>query len=104
MKLRSTNVRTIQDTLCIKGHCEKNIRAHHLDKKKNIHSRETLKKKIHAARKFPAPPPPPHNYSKGPSLISNTINSSSEQMVIKLHTFTHGHLRHESYKETCSHN
>ena len=34
---------------------KKNIRAQHLDKK-NIHSRETLKKKTDAARKSPAPP------------------------------------------------
>ena len=26
MKVRSTNVRTIQDTLCIKGHCELYLR------------------------------------------------------------------------------
>ena len=26
MKLRSTNVRTIQDTLCIKGRCELHLR------------------------------------------------------------------------------
>ena len=29
---------------------------------------ETLKKKIHAARKFPSPP---HNFSKGPSLYNH---------------------------------
>ena len=33
---------------------KKNIGAQHLDKK-NIHSRETLKKKTHAARKSPPP-------------------------------------------------
>ena len=37
---------------------KKNFRAQHLDKKIS-HSRKTLKKKIHAARKFPAPHPPP---------------------------------------------
>ena len=45
------------------------IRAQHLDKKKKIHSRETLKKKNSCGSKIPPPPPPnPHNFSNGPSL------------------------------------
>ena len=35
--------------------------------KKNIHKKNLITKKIPVTRKFP-PPPPPHNFSNGPSL------------------------------------
>ena len=53
---------------------KKNIRAQHLDQK-NIHSRETLKKKIHAAGKFPPPPPFPITF-----LMVRPLNARNQKI------------------------
>ena len=38
---------------------------------KKMHTRNLMREKIPAARKFPSPlPPPPHNFSDGPSIKS----------------------------------
>ena len=38
---------------------------------KKMHTRNLMRKKIPAARTFPSPlPPPPHNFSDGPSIKS----------------------------------
>ena len=122
MNLRSTNARTIQDTLFIKGYCElylricinllshtcpgrlfklcpwlseqlndlicfqfsvtsrkKKIFVQNILTKKNIHSRETLKKKNSCGSKIPRPPP--HNFSNGPSLSSYSFCQVSSPLL-----------------------
>ena len=59
---------------------KKNIRAKRVHKKKNIHSRETLKKKNSCGSKIPRPPPP-HNFSKGPSLMVRPLQQRSSNVT-----------------------
>ena len=54
---------------------------------KKMHTRNLIRKKIPAARKFPSPPPPsppPHNFSNGPSLKSFERETEKRNCAIKV--------------------